>query len=194
MCRPCRSPSSDFCFSGVWCLMNVRPVRWGFGSPGVLQWMKIWGGCGAEVVIFALPPNFFLWTRRADYKSNYLEGGSGRLSFFFKLKETGGRDRPRLSGEWRCGADLGSRTAEAGFGLLPRPAKIVTWLILPVVICLSQRLSHACLSISMLCETADGSLKQLWFIWWFLNYWIPVVILELIHVYGATHEVLYLLD
>jgi hypothetical protein len=36
--------------------------------------------------------------------------------------------------------------------------KIVTWLILPVVICLSQRLSHACLSISNLyCETANGS-------------------------------------
>ena len=31
------------------------------------------------------------------------------------------------------------------FGVLRR---IVTWLILPVVICLSQRLSHACLSIS----------------------------------------------
>ena len=28
--------------------------------------------------------------------------------------------------------------------------KAVTWLILPVVICLSQRLSHACLSISVL--------------------------------------------
>ena len=28
------------------------------------------------------------------------------------------------------------------------PAVIVTWLILPVVICLSQRLSHACLSIN----------------------------------------------
>jgi hypothetical protein len=27
-------------------------------------------------------------------------------------------------------------------------SQIVTWLILPVVICLSQRLSHACLSIS----------------------------------------------
>jgi len=26
--------------------------------------------------------------------------------------------------------------------------KIVTWLILPVVICLSQRLSHACVSIN----------------------------------------------
>jgi hypothetical protein len=39
---------------------------------------------------------------------------------------------------------------------------IVTWLILPVVICLSQRLSHACLSISTLyCETANGSLNQL---------------------------------
>ena len=35
----------------------------------------------------------------------------------------------------------------------------VTWLILPVVICLSQRLSHACLSF----ETANGSLKQLQF-------------------------------
>ena len=42
---------------------------------------------------------------------------------------------------------------------------IVTWLILPVVICLSQRLSHACLSISNLySETANGSLNQLSFI------------------------------
>ena len=28
--------------------------------------------------------------------------------------------------------------------------RIDTWLILPVVICLSQRLSHACLSISVI--------------------------------------------
>ena len=43
--------------------------------------------------------------------------------------------------------------------------RIVTWLILPVVICLSQRLSHACLSISNLYgETANGSLNQLSFI------------------------------
>jgi len=35
-------------------------------------------------------------------------------------------------------------------------------LILPVVICLSQRLSHACLSINILYrETANGSLNQL---------------------------------
>jgi len=35
-------------------------------------------------------------------------------------------------------------------------------LILPVVICLSQRLSHACASISnAYSETADGSVNQL---------------------------------
>ena len=38
----------------------------------------------------------------------------------------------------------------------------VTWLILPVVICLSQRLSHACPSMNAsYCETANGSLNQL---------------------------------
>ena len=30
-------------------------------------------------------------------------------------------------------------------------------------------------------ETADGSLKQLWFIWWFPTTWIPVENPELIH-------------
>ncbi|KAJ9480705.1 hypothetical protein VN97_g12830 [Penicillium thymicola] len=60
----------------------------------------------------------------------------------------------------------------AATGRLVRPFHLttfyplgVTWLILPVVICLSQRLSHACLSISNLyCETANGSLNQLSFI------------------------------
>ena len=42
--------------------------------------------------------------------------------------------------------------------------KVVTWLILPVVICLSQRLSHACLSVNNSYETANGSLNQLSFI------------------------------
>jgi hypothetical protein len=31
---------------------------------------------------------------------------------------------------------------------IDRNINVVTWLILPVVICLSQRLSHACLSIN----------------------------------------------
>ena len=58
----------------------------------------------------------------------------------------------------------------------------VTWLILPVVICLSQRLSHACLSTnSVYSETANGSLNQLWFLRSYYPTWITVVILELIH-------------
>jgi hypothetical protein len=59
---------------------------------------------------------------------------------------------------------LGTARREAGWP--PRRlATLDTWLILPVVICLSQRLSHACLSISNLyCETANGSLNQLSFI------------------------------
>ena len=49
--------------------------------------------------------------------------------------------------------------------LVESPLIAATWLILPVVICLSQRLSHACLSIySLYCETANGSLNQLEFI------------------------------
>jgi hypothetical protein len=68
-------------------------------------------------------------------------------------------------------SDPSQRTALPGLGRVPlQPSrvaalKIVTWLILPVVICLSQRLSHACLSISNLYgETANGSLNQLSFI------------------------------
>ncbi len=38
---------------------------------------------------------------------------------------------------------------------------VATWLILPVVIRSSQRLSHACVSIRYFIETADGSLYQL---------------------------------
>jgi hypothetical protein len=71
----------------------------------------------------------------------------------------------------RCSAPSGALPSVNNSTLAGRgsasalPLKIVTWLILPVVICLSQRLSHACLSISNLyCETANGSLNQLSFI------------------------------
>ncbi len=71
----------------------------------------------------------------------------------------------------RCGW-CGSAVSGVGviaFGLgsgagrpLSLSPKAATWLILPVVICLSQRLSHACLSINCLyCKTANGSLNQL---------------------------------
>ena len=38
--------------------------------------------------------------------------------------------------------------------------KIVTWLILPVVICLSQRLSHACLSITFILGNCEWLIKS----------------------------------
>jgi hypothetical protein len=75
------------------------------------------------------------------------------------LQGPGGRGLRLPISELRCPA--------RGVPSRPRgPAsKTVTWLILPVVICLSQRLSHACLSISNLySETANGSLNQLSFI------------------------------
>ena len=47
---------------------------------------------------------------------------------------------------------------------------VVTWLILPVVICLSQRLSHACLSINK-------------FIWWNCEWLIKSVMMYVINSY-----------
>ena len=58
--------------------------------------------------------------------------------------------------------------------------------LLPVSICLFQRLSHACLSTArwgnLPGETADGSLNQLWSKWaTVLLIWITVENPELIH-------------
>ena len=67
-----------------------------------------------------------------------------------------GRQCPRLCkkaqsvallGE-RGPCSLGSRSGPPCGHISCRRPGIVTWLILPVVICLSQRLSHACLSIN----------------------------------------------
>ena len=55
--------------------------------------------------------------------------------FFFSLPLVKGRERERERGREK------GRERE-------RRNTIVTWLILPVVICLSQRLSHACVSIN----------------------------------------------
>ena len=71
---------------------------------------------------------------------------------------------------WPCSAGFVPGGCGRGLAETPRRVgtsrpRVVTWLILPVVICLSQRLSHACLSISNLYgETANGSLNQLSFI------------------------------
>ena len=86
-------------------------------------------------------------------------GWPGGTCVAFALGTSGPGDVAVLptSGELLCPPSSGGSRRVA-----PSPAvKIVTWLILPVVICLSQRLSHASLSISNLyCETANGSLYQ----------------------------------
>ena len=56
------------------------------------------------------------------------------------------KPRQEASGPFRVTLCL-SWLAHAGWSR-PRSDKKVTWLILPVVICLSQRLSHACLSVN----------------------------------------------
>ena len=79
-----------------------------------------------------------------------------RLLFPYQIETRGAREG---AARRRCVGSALLRQRSAPRGSVLRAA---TWLILPVVICLSQRLSHACLSISCLyCETANGSLNQL---------------------------------
>ena len=77
-------------------------------------------------------------------------------------------------------AELLSRQSFRGrcWGVL---LKIVIWLILPVVIRLSQRLSHACLSISIIQRNCEWLIKTV-IVYMIIEFtWITVVILELIH-------------
>ena len=72
---------------------------------------------------------------------------------------------------------------------------VVTWLILPVVICLSQRLSHACLSISIIQRNCEWLIKTVIVYSIIKSTWITVVILELIHAVKPNFAGrLYLLD
>ncbi len=70
-----------------------------------------------------------------------------------------------------------TRTTQAPADLL----KVETWLILPVVIRLSQRLSHACLSISIIQRNCEWLIKSVTIYMIVPTTWITVVILELIH-------------
>ena len=94
-------------------------------------------------------------SREADVK---VFGGSAPFSaptHIESVRMSLRRPRSRDGGGLLCKG--GERLPAGSLALLS-----VTWLILPVVICLSQRLSHACLSMNAsYCETANGSLNQL---------------------------------
>ena len=74
----------------------------------------------------------------------WLFGGPGAHCFL-----VGGPRSARISGGPGVCLSLRGRLLPGLFPVLPWR---VTWLILPVVICLSQRLSHACLSTILLRE------------------------------------------
>ena len=76
--------------------------------------------------------------RRTCVLRPYLIDSKGNL--WISLTNSSRRKAPARERVPRCWDGLGLRA-------LPF-RKVVTWLILPVVICLSQRLSHACLSIN----------------------------------------------
>ena len=74
-----------------------------------------------------------------------------------------------------------SRQSPSGDAVEEQGFRIVIWLILPVVICLSQRLSHACLSISIIQRNCEWLIKTV-IVYLIIEFtWITVVILELIH-------------
>ena len=78
---------------------------------------------------------------------------------------------------WLC-SSLGTPSGDA---VEEQGLRIVIWLILPVVICLSQRLSHACLSISVIQRNCEWLIKTV-IVYLIIEFtWITVVILELIH-------------
>lgn len=74
------------------------------------------------------------------------------------------------------------------FGCLER-GKVVTWLILPVVICLSQRLSHACLSINGIQWNCGWLIKSVIVYLIVPPTWITVGNPELIHAQKSRLEV-----
>ena len=73
-------------------------------------------------------------------------------------------------------------------------AYIIIWLILPVVIRSSQRLSHACVSINILLWNCEWLIISVIVYLMKSTTWITVVILELIHDQFLDFEEVYLLE
>jgi hypothetical protein len=76
--------------------------------------------------------------QRNAWKCGGMHSGTKKVELFYWPSKMNSRTR-----KWPFWLRL---SCVASLGMQGR--KVVTWLILPVVICLSQRLSHACLSIN----------------------------------------------
>ena len=87
------------------------------------------------------------WESRQCW-GQWRQGGLLRLCPFLRAEVCLGRRRGGVPVRWLEGE---AKRGSAGVCYLFRVRfgkGIATWLILPVVICLSQRLSHACVSIN----------------------------------------------
>ncbi len=170
LCRPMRSL---YCYTVCKPIRSHLPVLGGLGAQRIRQSKPASKPAVREgLVVTVARFHRLLRLELAGETSARQRGKVG--SALLGLSELQGSDRFRQqsyrshsAGSGLCGALWAVPWALSSS---PSPAwnptrwsmKVATWLILPVVICLSQRLSHACLSISCLyCETANGSLNQL---------------------------------
>ena len=151
-----------------WLAAGYRFIKTLGGKPGSIavptgrDWRKVSSSWGLYVAVRRCPTASQASLRRTSLwgtQWGQLDGPAGRPPLGAGSRGRALR-RPYLTTNPASRPTVTLAPSAPGAGV-----KIVTWLILPVVICLSQRLSHACLSISNLyCETANGSLNQLSFI------------------------------
>lgn len=107
--------------------------------------LSMWGGSqGSRRVSHRI--HLFLVFGQANHVASPVASGTEH--------HVGTRPRPPIATTMRStlfanDGRLGLRPCtRASFGAAPPSARDATWLILPVVICLSQRLSHACVSMN----------------------------------------------
>ena len=103
--------------------------------------------CGSNADLESIP-------RVPGISSDFCHGclgpqGNCSCSRMWKIKRTwGGLGLRLLQSSPSIRMTLATPSTSCGIDAGPKSRKNATWLILPVVICLSQRLSHACVSIN----------------------------------------------
>ena len=115
------------CRDWMCCWMPVNSAAYVHACVCAHRKMGLWNICGVFEPCVSFPRLLF----------SLSVNGSARCMFIFGFFYKGIAAQPMLS----CSSAAGDDTP------LPRYLP-ETWLILPAVICLSQRLSHACSSIS----------------------------------------------
>ena len=124
----------------AWRLCSAVPVQQSPRSAGPMQ-HSLSSSCGP-------------WRRRGGVVPNNCETRASAASLFdsphFARNLSSKPSRYRHpTPAWVCVFSTKENTNPSAGGPRSTNRKAATWLILPVVICLSQRLSHACLSISI---------------------------------------------